>query len=326
MIKIAIVADKQRQSILKQFLQLENDIEIRYMTENTADPEIKKAEIIVIDLEPEYVEPFIFAHKNSPASIIVVTETATQGFQMLEKGATEMHLRGPVNSPQYSCKLLARKIRAVSNKEGGLSPRALKSNDLRRGRPDKIIAMGSSTGGTDTVEHILRQLPEDSPPILLVQHMPPIFTRMFAERLHNSCRLSVWEAKDGDVLSQGLVLVAPGDHHMIMAKNNSGLHVRLTKTERVCNQRPSADVLFESVASILGRESHRSIGVILTGMGSDGAQGLLTMRNLGASTIGQDESSCVVYGMPRAAFELGAVQRQLHLNDIATAIMGFVKK
>ena len=327
MINIIIIANKPKLSEMEQYLQAENDINVLCTGESIAAVEkfINKAQLIVLDTDEESAQSIISALNNIP--VISVVDSATKGFIMLEYGAAEMHIKNHSQTAQYSCKLLASKIRIVSKKGKERSVRKLKRADSGGNTAvDKLIAIGSSTGGTNTVEFILKQFPDDMPPILLVQHMPPVFTRMFAERLHNTCRLNVWEAKEGDALMKGLVLVAPGDRHMVLAKNSEGLYVKCTDGEPVCNQRPSVDVLFKSVANVLGNESHRAIGIILTGMGSDGAKGLLAMRNMGAYTIGQDESSSVVYGMPKAAYECGAVQTQLHLNDIPSAIINFAKK
>lgn len=326
MITVVIVADRDRLSAMKH-LRANDEISILCATDNMqeADAYIRKAQVVVLDLDPVKARLILADLKSRKVSTLAVTDAATMGFTMMEWGATEMQLRNATQSPQYFCKLLAGKIRSVAQKEGGQAVRTLKRPASTGERFDKIIAIGSSTGGTDTVEYILRQLPENIPPILIVQHMPPIFTRMFAERLHNSCRISVWEARSGDPLIRGLALIAPGDYHMVLAKNNNEYFVNCISGERVCNQRPAVDVLFESVAKVMGSDSSKSLGVILTGMGSDGAKGMLTMRQMGAHTIGQDEHSSVVYGMPRAAYECGAVVRQMHLHDIAPAILNFVK-
>jgi len=328
MINIVIIAEKLNLSELEKHLGAEKDITVLYATDNipSANSYLKRAQVIVVDLEQRSTESAITQLKPLNIPIVAVSHTATTGFALLEIGAAEMHLRSSSQTAGYSCRLLAGKIRAVAGKEGGRSARILKRPEISRiTDSDKIIVIGSSTGGTDTVEYILKRLPDDAPPILLVQHMPPIFTRMFAERLNNTCRMSVWEAKDGDSLSRGLVLIAPGDRHMVIAKGGSGLIVKCITGERVCNQRPAVDVLFDSVANTLNAECKRVIGVILTGMGSDGANGLLALRHKGAATIGQDESSCVVYGMPKAAYDRGAVQKQLHLNEIASEIMKLIK-
>mgnify|MGYP001386095112 FL=1 len=180
---------------------------------------------------------------------------------------------------------------------------------------DRVIAIGSSTGGVDALFAILPSLPENAPPVLVVQHMPPTFTGSLARRLDGSCAMKVVEAYDRAPLKQGTVYIAPGGAtHMVL----SGKTVRLIAGDRVSGHRPSVDMLFRSVAN-LGR---KAVGVILTGMGEDGAAGMLAMRELGARTFGQDAESCVVYGMPRAANELGAVERELSLSAMPQAIIG----
>ncbi|MDR0424663.1 MAG: chemotaxis response regulator protein-glutamate methylesterase [Clostridiales Family XIII bacterium] len=185
---------------------------------------------------------------------------------------------------------------------------------------DAVIAIGASTGGTEAIFSLLTKLPADSPGIVMVQHMPPGFTALYAERLDKACAISVREAVDNDALRPGLALLAPGgDRQMKLLKGQYGYYVRLVEGEKVSGHRPSADFLFDSVATAAGA---KAIGVLLTGMGADGARGLLKMRNGGAYTIGQDEASCVVYGMPMAAYNMGAVARQLPLDQIAREICG----
>jgi two-component system chemotaxis response regulator CheB len=182
---------------------------------------------------------------------------------------------------------------------------------------DKIIAIGASTGGTEAIFGILKKLPADIPGIVIVQHIPPVFSRMFAERLNSSTELEVREAKTGDYIQKGSVLIAPGDRHMMIRKIGDGYKVECFEGDKVNGHCPSVDVLFESVAK---EAADHAIGVILTGMGYDGAKGLMSMRRKGARTIGQDEKSCVVYGMPKVAFNIGAVEKQVPLDSIANAI------
>ncbi len=187
---------------------------------------------------------------------------------------------------------------------------------------DTIIAIGSSTGGTEAVREILMALPANTPPILITQHMPPRFTKTWADRLNDQCRVSVKEAADGDSVLPGHALVAPGGYHMALSRNGARYTVRVTQDPPVNRHRPSVDVLFESVATYAGRNS---IGVILTGMGGDGAKGMLAMKEAGASTIAQDEATCVVFGMPKEAIKLGGVDKVLPLGDIAGAVMELVR-
>jgi len=181
------------------------------------------------------------------------------------------------------------------------------------------IAIGASTGGTEAIAAILTRMPAWSPWILIVQHIPPVFSRAFAGRLNDLCAIEVKEAEDGEVLRPGLALVAPGDLHMLLRRSGNGYTVEVKSGPRVCYQRPSVDVLFLSVAEAAGAQA---VGVLLTGMGSDGAQGLLKMRQAGSRTIAQDEASCVVFGMPREAIGLGAAGQVTALQAIPGAILG----
>jgi two-component system chemotaxis response regulator CheB len=185
---------------------------------------------------------------------------------------------------------------------------------------DRVVAIGASTGGTEALREILVQLPPDAPPIVIVQHMPPGFTRAFAARLDTMTAIRVKEAEDGDRVFSGRVLIAPGDFHMTLARSGADYNVRLHTGERVNHHRPSIDVLFESCARWAGANA---VGVILTGMGSDGAKGLAAMRECGAHTVAQDEESCVVYGMPREAALLGAAEAVLSLSRIPNAILQY---
>lgn len=186
---------------------------------------------------------------------------------------------------------------------------------------NKILAIGASTGGTEALKDLLMGLPRNAPGTIVVQHMPANFTGPFAERLNSLCAMEVREARNGDSITPGLVLIAPGDYHMVVRRSGARYYVEIGSGEKVSGHRPSADVLLNSVAKIAGANA---IGVILTGMGGDGAKGLLAMRNAGARTIGQDEASCVVYGMPKVAYELGAVENQLPLSKIANAILALL--
>lgn len=181
-----------------------------------------------------------------------------------------------------------------------------------------IIAIGASTGGTEAIFNIIKELPSIIPGIVIVQHIPPMFSRMFADRLNTSTKLRSFEAQTGDWIENGKVLVAPGDRHMRVIKVGENYKVECFSGEKVNGHCPSVDVLFASVAKEAG---NKAIGIILTGMGNDGAQGLLAMRNSGAVTIGQDEKSSAVYGMPKVAYDIGAVQSQVPLDKIASLIM-----
>jgi two-component system chemotaxis response regulator CheB len=182
----------------------------------------------------------------------------------------------------------------------------------------QLIAIGASTGGTVAIETILQTMPPDTPGLVMVQHMPAFFTRSFAERLSRLCRIRVREAADGDLIERGLALLAPGDKQMVVRNSPRGWMVGVMDGPRVSGHRPSVDVLFRSVARAAGQ---KALGVILTGMGADGAAGLAEMRKAGAHTLGQDEESSVVYGMPKAAFDLGAVETQVPLQHMTQRIL-----
>ena len=201
----------------------------------------------------------------------------------------------------------------------GLVPRTA---PVRRQMQKKLIAIGASTGGTEALASVLTALRPPLPGIVIVQHIPPMFSRLFAERLDHECRLQVKEGETGDVVRMNHVYIAPGNKHMKLVHRGYDFVLDCSTGERVNGHCPSVDVLFRSVASLAG---DTAVGVILTGMGSDGAKGLLEMRQAGAATLGQDARSCVVYGMPKAAWDIGAVERQLPLEAIAGAISSMVR-
>jgi two-component system chemotaxis response regulator CheB len=186
-----------------------------------------------------------------------------------------------------------------------------------------VIAVGASTGGTEALRVFLAALPEDCPPVVIVQHMPEVFTRAFADRLNEECRIEVREAQDGDRLQTGHALIAPGNRHMLVNRSGEELLVQITDGPLVSRHRPSVDVLFRSVAISVGS---KAVGVIMTGMGDDGAQGLCEMKEAGATTIAQDESSCIVFGMPREAIARGAVNVVVPLQEIAGAALSLQSK
>ena len=195
-------------------------------------------------------------------------------------------------------------------------PTAAPASGYRVGR--KVVAIGSSTGGVEALITVLQKFPKNCPPTVITQHMPPTFTKSFAERLNRLCAPVVEEATDGARLEIGKIYLAPGGDRHLQVVNPSAPCCRLIEREPVNGHRPSVDVLFESVAELAGRNA---VGAILTGMGRDGASGLLKMRNAGARTLGQNEKTCVVYGMPRVAYEIGAVEAQLPLDSIGEEIL-----
>ncbi|NUO07334.1 MAG: chemotaxis response regulator protein-glutamate methylesterase [Candidatus Brocadia sp.] len=182
----------------------------------------------------------------------------------------------------------------------------------------KIIAIGASTGGTEALKEVLMQMPPNAPGILIVQHMPQLFTKSFADRLNSVCSIRVKEAADGDSIIPGMALIAPGNYHMELRRNGARYFVTINQEPPVRRHRPSVEVLFESVAKYAGSNA---VGVIMTGMGDDGARGLLKMKESGAKTIAQDEESCVVFGMPKEAIKVGAVDKVVSLNKITQTIL-----
>lgn len=194
-------------------------------------------------------------------------------------------------------------------------------NEYNKVNSNRIIAIGASTGGTESIHRVLKELPPNVPGIVIVQHIPPVFSRMFAERLNASTNLKVKEACTGDYLEQGVVLIAPGDRHMTVRKIGERYKVECLPGEKVNGHCPSVDILFNTVAKEAG---NNAVGVILTGMGYDGAKGLLSMKRAGARTIGQDEKTAVVYGMPKVAFNIGAVERQAPLEKIPNLILSML--
>jgi two-component system chemotaxis response regulator CheB len=213
------------------------------------------------------------------------------------------------------------RIKPLGQPQGAAAaPIPARSGPLRG--TDSIIAIGSSTGGVDALRQIVCALPPDSPAVLITQHMPAGFTARFAERLDGLAQVRVRQAEDGQRVLPGHVYIAPGDKHLRLARSGAQYHCRLGDDAPVGGHKPSVDVLFHSVATVAGG---KSVGVILTGMGRDGASGLKAMREAGARTLGQDEQSCVVYGMPKAAFNDGAVETEYSIQQMATAILDRVQ-
>ncbi|MGN0640496.1 MAG: chemotaxis-specific protein-glutamate methyltransferase CheB [Oscillospiraceae bacterium] len=212
--------------------------------------------------------------------------------------------------------LFSTNVRKEVTENPALSNNYVKHTKLKKS--EAIIALGASTGGTEALEQVIRFFPEDTPPVIVVQHMPAGFTKLYADRLNNSCKMEVKEAVDGERLRRGLVIVGAGEHHLRLCKDRQGYYISSKPGEKVSGHCPSVDVMFSSVAEVAGP---LSIGAILTGMGKDGAEGLLKMRQAGAFTIGQDKETCVVYGMPMEAYNIGAVEVQAPLYKISELII-----
>lgn len=292
-----------------------------------------KPDVLTLDVEMPKMNGIDFLKKlmpQYPLPVIVVSSVSKNVLDALDAGAVEFVTKPNVTRPGGMASFvneLIIKIKIASTAKVGN-----RKSDYTPSRPvanqgidtmSKIIAIGASTGGTDAIHTVISGLPRDMPPIIIVQHMPPVFTKLYAERLNNTCELEVKEAEDGDALRPGRVLIAPGNFQMRLAKRGTGYIVKCTQEEKVSGHCPSVDVLFDSVAAVAGKQS---VGVILTGMGRDGANGLLKMKKTGAYTIGQDEKSSVVYGMPMVAYNIGAVDKQLPLDRIADEIIRFLSK
>jgi two-component system chemotaxis response regulator CheB len=285
-------------------------------------------DVLTLDVEMPRMNGIEFLRRlmpQYPIPVVMISALNNIVFEALQAGAVDFVSKPDNKSNGMSVntfiselivKIKIASTAKVGHKKSELA-RAQTMNPVGASSTAKIIAIGASTGGTEAVNYIIKSLPIDVPGIVIVQHMPPVFTRMFAERLNDSCILEVREAREGDRILPGLVLIAPGDYHMSVVRTGTYYTVKCAHGERVNGHCPSVDVLFNSVAE---QCKTNSIGVLLTGMGYDGAKGLLAMRQKGARTIGQDERSSVVYGMPKVAFNIGAVEQQASLEKIPSLI------
>lgn len=263
-----------------------------------------------------------------PLPVIVVSVVSEAVFDAMDAGAVDFVTKPDIQSNQSKTSFvhdLISKIKIAANSKvtfPRVSPKVLSISRETKIKTDKVIAIGASTGGTEAIHSILKCLPPTVPGIVIVQHIPPVFSKMFAERMNNLTMLKVKEAEQGDYLEQGTVLIAPGGKHMKMKKVGDQFRVDVFEGDKVNGHCPSVDVLFDSVAKEVGS---KAIGLILTGMGYDGAKGLLAIRRKGGMTIGQDEQSSVVYGMPKVAFNTGAVEKQTSLQRIPQLLLSMLK-
>lgn len=297
---------------------------------------ISRPQVIVLDLEMPRMDGLTFLRRvmaEDPIPVIVCSGLAQSGteaaLRALEDGAVEVIAKPKLGVRAFleeSAAALGDTVRAAARAR--LAPRRQRSvaPSAPAGMPalalgdttDKVVVIGASTGGTEAVRAILQRMPPDAPGIVVVLHMPAGFTGAFARRLGETCRLEVREAEDGDRVRDGLALIAPGNRHTEVVRTGGHYMVRVSDGPLVSRHRPSVDVLFRSAARSAGRNA---TGVILTGMGSDGADGMLEMRTAGAATIAQDEASCVVFGMPAVAIERGGVEDVVGLDAMALAIL-----
>ena len=297
-----------------------------------------KPDVVTLDIEMPRMDGLTFLKKLMqyyPLPVIVVSSLTEKGgklaMEALSLGALEVMCKpaGSYSVGEMTTQL-ADKIRAVarikvgkkeSSGQGSSRPRKVLASSSLSKTTNKIIAVGASTGGTEAIKEVLVQMPPAVPGMVLVQHMPAKFTASFAQRLNDLCEINVKEAEDGEHVVPGKALIAPGNYHMLLRRSGARYYVRITDGPMVHHQRPAVDVLFKSVAKYAGPNA---IGIILTGMGSDGAEGLLMMKEAGAKTIAQDEKSCIVFGMPKEAIKMKAAEKVVPLQMIAPTALEMI--
>lgn len=355
-IKVLIVDDSAvMRKLLTSLLDADPDIEVVGTAGDAfvARDKIKllNPDVLTLDIEMPKMDGITFLRnimRLRPMPVVMVSSITTKGasaaMQALDLGAVDFfpkpHLENG-DSLEGCAFELTNKVKGAAMVPIHLLAKISKTTDIKvekesfckvTNRPtnlpnktpcDKIIAIGSSTGGTEAVKEILVHLPPTCPPVIITQHIPPVFSASFAKRMNNCCRLSVYEAEEGQIMYPGEAFIAPGGKHLKIEKSGSRYRCRLTDEDPVNRHRPSVDVLFESIAEIAGK---KATGVILTGMGKDGAKGLKKMHDIGSVTIAQDEQSSVVWGMPKAAMRIGAVDKVLPLKNIAGTLISLQSK
>ena len=291
-----------------------------------------KPDVITLDIEMPRMDGLTFLRKlmrHFPLPVIIVSSLTPKGgevaLEALQAGAVEVICKpGAAYSVGDLSVELADKIKAAArvnvrkllDKKAAAPPAPVRLTMTRT--TNKVVAIGASTGGTEALATILAALPASAPGIVIVQHMPEFFTRSFAERLNELCAIEVREAKDGDIVGPGRALLAPGNLHMLLRRSGAVYQVQVKSGPLVNRHRPSVEVLFKSTARFAGRNA---VGVILTGMGADGADGLKEMHDAGAATIAQDEHSCIVFGMPKEAIARGGVDHIVPLERVAQKML-----
>ena len=340
-VKVLIVDDSAIvRKVLKQQLDKYPGIEV---VGTAPDPYVARDKIvalqpnvITLDVEMPKMDGITFLRKlmkHHPMPVIILSSLTPKGgktaMEAIEAGAVDVMCKpGQAYSVGEACEDLALSIKAASrvNVKKMSEQRQQGSGTVKRlhmaETTNKIFAIGASTGGVQTLSSILATMPANSPGMVIVQHMPPKFTASFANRLNESCAVNVKEAQDGDSVIPGKVLIAPGGYHMVLRRSGANYFVNITDGPKVCHQRPSVDVLFNSVAKYAGANA---VGAVLTGMGNDGAEGLLKMKENGAHTLAQDEASSIVFGMPQKAIELNAAEKVVSLPDVARILLEFSK-
>ncbi|HTN51301.1 MAG TPA: chemotaxis response regulator protein-glutamate methylesterase [Anaeromyxobacter sp.] len=292
----------------------------------------KEPDVITLDVEMPRMDGITFLHRimrYRPTPVIVVSSLTPKGgalaMEALAAGACDVLCKpGAAYSVGDMTADLVERVKEAAAAgirrppDAATPPPPPPADRALTRTTNQVVAIGASTGGTVAIERILRSLPANAPGMVITQHMPELFTRFFATRLKEASRLDCREAQGGESIVPGTVLVAPGNRHMLVRRSGARYLVEVKDGPRVNRHRPSVDVMFRSVAKAAGRNA---VGVILTGMGGDGAQGLLAMREAGARTLAQDEATCVVYGMPKVAADLGAVERILPLDRLAPELL-----
>ena len=289
-------------------------------------------DVLTLDLEMPRMNGVDFLKRLMhfrPMPVIVISSLGTGSSQAtmeaMAAGAVEVLAKpsGPQSVGELSQQLVA-KVRAASVARVKKAERPVEVPPAVSGAgagaysSSALIAIGASTGGTEAIHQVLRQMPGNSPGVVIAQHIPAVFSRAFAERMDSLCPMRVREARDGDAVEPGLALIAPGNFHLLVRRVAAGYQVAVKDGPLVCYQRPAVDVLFRSVAQAAGAHA---VGAILTGMGNDGAEGLFAMKQAGGRTFAQDEASCVVFGMPREAIKRGGVDRVVPLSGMAEALL-----
>lgn len=348
-IRVLVVEDSMLfREVLSNGLEKHIDIEIVGKAGDPYEARDKiiklRPDVMTLDIEMPKMNGIDFLKKlipQYPIPTVVVSSEKIKAFEAVKAGAVEFVRKPMVKSPhdmEEFLEELVLKVRIASEakivklagrkgfEKSNMTEKLESKRKFTKGlisKKNAIIAIGASTGGTDAINAVVRDFPEDTPGVVIVQHMPPIFTKMYAERLDNSCRMKVKEAENGDIVETGKVLVAPGGFHMKIVRFGDRYKVKIFEGEKVNGHCPSVDVLFNSVAEQAGGSG---IGIILTGMGTDGAKGMLKMKRIGAYTIGQDEATCVVYGMPKVAFNIGAVAEQNPLLEIPKTVLNCLRR
>lgn len=338
-IRVLIVDDSATaRAVLRDILESEPSIEVVATASDAYVARDKivelKPDVVCLDVEMPRMDGITFLKKlmhYMPLPVVMVSSLTQSGakttLEALEAGAIDfvpkIHSHIYDGKDEMRDELIA-KIKSASKAK--VFKREFKhtvtaNTTSLAETTNKILAIGASTGGTEALKDLLVGLPRNAPGTVVVQHMPANFIAPFAQRLNSLCAMEVREAKNGDSITPGVVLIAPGDYHMVVRRSGARYFVEIGSGEKVSGHRPSVDVMFNSVAKIAGANA---IGVILTGMGADGARGLLAMRKSGARTLGQDEASCVVYGMPKVAYDMGAVEKQIPLNKMANTILSSI--